>query len=163
MIRKIISGGQCGADIAGLDAGKLFPNITIGGYIPKGFRTEEGLKPEYKELYGLKETESRNYLVRTELNVKNSYGTLIIGKLDSAGCKATRKFCKRHKKPCKHIFWDSEIKLTNIINNELVSWISSNNITILNIAGNRENKNPGIYKTTYGLVLQLLFTLDLVF
>lgn len=160
MIKKIISGGQCGADIAGLDAGKIAPNTTVGGYIPKGFRTEEGSKPEYKKIYGLEETESRNYLVRTELNVQNSDGTVIIGKLDSTGCKATRKFCKRHKKPYKDIFWDSDVELTKDINKELVTWILNNNIVILNIAGNRENKNPGIYKTTYDLILQLILILD---
>ena len=41
MIKKIISGGQSGADLAGLKAAiKL--GIETGGFIPKNYRTENG-------------------------------------------------------------------------------------------------------------------------
>jgi hypothetical protein len=50
MIRKIISGGQTGADQAALDAAiKL--GIPHGGWIPKGRLTEKGTLPDkYKSL-----------------------------------------------------------------------------------------------------------------
>jgi hypothetical protein len=41
MLKKIISGGQTGADIAGLDVAIKY-GIPHGGAIPKGRLTEEG-------------------------------------------------------------------------------------------------------------------------
>ncbi len=41
MIRKIISGGQTGTDIAGIDAA-IACNIPYGGWLPKGRKTENG-------------------------------------------------------------------------------------------------------------------------
>ena len=41
MIKKIISGGQTGADQAALDAAIKY-NFPHGGWIPKGRKTEDG-------------------------------------------------------------------------------------------------------------------------
>jgi len=41
MIKKIVSGGQTGADRAALDVALKF-NIPQGGWIPKGRKTEDG-------------------------------------------------------------------------------------------------------------------------
>ena len=94
MVKKIISGGQTGADQAALDiAIKL--GISHGGWIPKGRLTENGiLDPKYQ----LEEMETTNYNVRTEQNVIDSDGTLIIshGKL-SGGSDYTRDMVLRHK------------------------------------------------------------------
>ena len=79
MIRKIISGGQTGADQAALDAAiKL--DIPHGGWIPKGRLTENGPLPDK---YKLTEMPGSGYTLRTEQNVIDSNGTLIIshGKL----------------------------------------------------------------------------------
>jgi hypothetical protein len=63
--KKIISGGQTGADQAALDVAiKL--NIPHGGWIPKGRKTEAGLLPEK---YQLQEMTSVSYPLRTEKNV----------------------------------------------------------------------------------------------
>ena len=43
-IEKIISGGQTGADIAGVDAA-IFCNFPYGGWLPKGRKTENGAVP----------------------------------------------------------------------------------------------------------------------
>ncbi len=79
MLKKIISGGQTGADQAALDAAiKL--GIPHGGWIPKGRSTENGKLPDK---YKLKEMPTKSYPNRTEQNVIDSDGTLIIthGKL----------------------------------------------------------------------------------
>jgi len=75
---KIISGGQTGADRAGLDAAMEL-NIPIGGWCPKGRKAEDG---PIADKYPLQETTSGDYRVRTEKNVKDSEGTIIftIGK-----------------------------------------------------------------------------------
>ena len=56
MIEKVISGGQTGADEAGLFAAKEF-GIKTGGWMPRKFLNERGENPEYAELYGIQERE----------------------------------------------------------------------------------------------------------
>ena len=74
MIEKIVSGGQTGADRAALDVAiKL--GIPHGGWVPKGRKTEDG---KLSRKYGLKETPSLSYAQRTEMNVIDSEGTLIV-------------------------------------------------------------------------------------
>ena len=76
MISKIISGGQTGADRAALDVAiKL--SIPHGGWIPKGRKTEDGTLPDK---YKLKEMTTASYPKRTEQNVIDSDGTLIIAR-----------------------------------------------------------------------------------
>ncbi len=95
MLKKIISGGQTGADRAALDVAiKL--EIPHGGWIPKGRIAEDGPLPEK---YQLKEMSSPNYKIRTEQNVIDSDGPLIISHDDLTGGSAvTQKFAKKHKK-----------------------------------------------------------------
>jgi hypothetical protein len=49
MVKKIISGGQTGADRAALDVALKF-NIPHGGWIPKGRKTEDGTLPDKYQL-----------------------------------------------------------------------------------------------------------------
>ena len=71
-IIKIISGGQTGADIAGVDAA-IECNVNYGGCLPKGRKCEDGTVPlsytEFKELV------RGGYPKRTEQNVIDSDGT----------------------------------------------------------------------------------------
>jgi hypothetical protein len=68
MLDKIITGGQTGADQTGVRSAKAF-GIPTGGFMPLGFRTEDGPRPEFAELYGAVVTATDNYCVRTEANV----------------------------------------------------------------------------------------------
>jgi len=52
LVDRVISGGQTGADIAGLKAAKAF-GIPTGGYMTSGFRTLDGYKPEYHREYNV--------------------------------------------------------------------------------------------------------------
>ena len=95
MIKKIISGGQTGADRAALDfALKL--GIPHGGWIPKGRIAEDGPLPE---IYRLQEMPTDSYEARTEQNVLDSDGTLIVarGKL-TGGTDYTRQMTLKQKK-----------------------------------------------------------------
>ena len=89
MIKKIISGGQTGADRAALDVAiKL--NIPHGGWVPKGRPAEDG--PIHTK-YQLKEMPTDSYSDRTEQNVADSDGTLIISHGELTGGSAfTRKW-----------------------------------------------------------------------
>ena len=44
MIKKIVSGGQTGADRAGLDAA-IECGVEYGGWLPKGRTAEDGILP----------------------------------------------------------------------------------------------------------------------
>lgn len=50
-------------------------NVPHGGWCPKGRRAEDGAIPAR---YNLSETPSRNYKIRTRLNVVDSDATLIL-------------------------------------------------------------------------------------
>ena len=145
MIRKIISGGQTGVDRAGLDAA-LQESFPIGGYCAKGRTAEDGAIPEK---YPMIELESLESYYRTEKNVIESDGTLIlnIGEL-SQGTKLTHDFCIQYGKPNLIVQLDA----SEVIKPEhVVRWINAQYISILNIAGPRESKVPGgIYHCAFG-------------
>jgi hypothetical protein len=147
MIRKIISGGQTGADQGALDAAiKL--DIPHGGWIPKGRLTENGPLPDK---YKLKEMPGSGYVLRTEQNVIDSNGTLIIshGKL-SEGSDYTRKMAIKHHRPWLHIDLNETpaFKAATLI----CSWLAENAIEILNVAGPRASKDDQIYQAVLKLI-----------
>lgn len=146
MIDTIISGGQTGADQGGLFAAKEL-GITTGGMAPKGWRTEAGSAPWLEE-YGLVEHSSDNYRLRTEANVKAADGTVIFGKR-SIGGNLTEEFCRLHDKPW---IWISDVTVRAM----LPLWIRRYSIKILNVAGNRESKNPGIGQFTKDFLIKAL-------
>ena len=95
MIKKIISGGQTGADQAALDAAiKL--DIPHGGWIPKGKITENG---PLSDKYQLDEMPTASYEERTEQNIIDSDGTLIVshGRL-TGGSALTRELAMENGK-----------------------------------------------------------------
>lgn len=73
MLRKIISGGQTGADCAGLDFA-IEAGLGHGGFVPRGCRAEDGRIPER---YKLIELSSVSYAVRTRRNVREGDGTVV--------------------------------------------------------------------------------------
>jgi len=95
---KVISGGQIGADQAGLFAARDC-NIETGGFAPKGYLTENGNDISLKTKFGLEEPNFSGYPIRTRLNVAHSDGTLVFGNHNSPGCKLTINICKELKKP----------------------------------------------------------------
>ena len=147
MIRKIISGGQTGADQAALDAAiKL--GIPHGGWIPKGRLTEKGPLPGN---YNLTEMQTSSYPLRTEQNVVDSSGTLIIshGRL-SEGSNYTRKMAIKHQRPWLHIDLNKTpaFKAATLIR----SWLNEHQIDILNVAGPRASKDDQIYSAVFKLI-----------
>jgi predicted Rossmann fold nucleotide-binding protein DprA/Smf involved in DNA uptake len=145
MIEKVVSGGQTGVDRAGLDAA-LEAGIPIGGYCPKGRLAEDGTVPR---CYPLTELSRGGYPARTERNVAESDGTLVlnVGRV-SGGTKATVDFAKKHDKPCLVVQLDKRTEL-----GEVAEWIIEHGIRTLNVAGPRESKHPG---GVYGLALGFL-------
>jgi len=136
MVTKVISGGQIGADIAGLKAAQAL-GIKTGGFLPKGWETKDGPKPEYAELYGMEELLVEGYAARTKINVIYSQGTMRFARnWNSRGELATLRELKKFKKP----YHDVDIEMLEIFfekeMNRAAWWIQKNKIGILNIAGN---------------------------
>lgn len=134
----IISGGQTGADQGGLEGAKM-AGFQTGGFVPRGFKTEKGSMPELRDKFRLIESTSPDYVYRTHLNAKFSSITLWFGNNDSAGYIATEKACKTYRKP----FYNVDSKDPDFI----VDIIKKEKPMIINVAGNRESKCPGIQES----------------
>jgi hypothetical protein len=144
-IGKVISGGQTGADTAGLKAAAAAA-IPTGGTAPKGYRTECGSNPAL-EAYGLREHASWKYPPRTAQNVADADATLILAANLDAGSALTWDICRRMGKPVFHLapadFGDPRSLP------EATDWLvrvhdAKGGPLTLNIAGNRESQSPGI-------------------
>jgi predicted Rossmann-fold nucleotide-binding protein len=153
MITKIVSGGQTGADQAALDVA-IELGIPHGGWIPKGRKTEAGPLPAK---YKLKEMPTTEYPKRTEQNVIDSDGTLIIshGEL-TEGSDYTRQMAEKHGKPWLYIDADkfsveAAVEVTR-------AWVNGNSVRILNVAGPRASKDPEIQSKTKEILKTFLST-----
>ena len=133
-ISKIISGGQSGVDRAALDAA-ISLGLKHGGFCPQGRKAEDGIIPvEYK----MDEMNTEEYSARTMKNVQCSDGTLILHQGEiTDGTALTDEFCKIKKKPLLIINILDEFKKIRVNFN---TWLETNTITILNIAGPRESE-----------------------
>ena len=153
MITRIISGGQTGADRAALDFA-IKHNVPHGGWIPKGRKTEDGT---LDQKYQLQEMPTAEYAKRTEKNILDSDGTLIVSHgLLTGGSSLTRELAKKHKKFWIHL--DMNDLSLDIAMDRLKSWIERNDIKVLNVAGPRSSKDPGIYQATIDLLEKVLIS-----
>jgi predicted Rossmann fold nucleotide-binding protein DprA/Smf involved in DNA uptake len=149
--QKVISGGQTGVDRAGLDAA-IEAQFPIGGYVPKGRLAEDGIVPDK---YPMTEMRTKDYKARTRQNVLESDGTLIINMgLLKSGTALTAKIVREYNKPLLIIQLDQDYEPGAVS-----QWINENQIEILNIAGPRESKVPGIYEKAKELLLMELLQL----
>jgi hypothetical protein len=156
MIKKIISGGQTGADRAALDFA-IKNNIPHGGWVPKGRIAEDG---PIAEKYNLKEVPTDSYHARTEQNVIDSDGTLIIshGPL-TGGSRYTHEMARKHQKPCLVI----DLARTKVYEAAatIMIWITGNKISTLNVAGPRASKNPYIYDQVTEILELVLYLFNI--
>ena len=152
-LQRIVSGGQTGADQAALDVATEL-GVPHGGWVPKGRRTESGPLPEK---YRLEEMPTDSYPKRTEQNVLDSDGTLIIshGELKE-GSEYTRKMAAKHGKPCIHI--DADKQSIEAAVQMIRTWISGNDIKVLNVAGPPAGKDPNIYTATKRLLKAVILS-----
>lgn len=154
MIRKVISGGQTGADQGALHGARL-AGVATGGLAARGWATEDGSQEELLRSYGLTECLFPGYPARTRSNILTSDGTLIVyGEPLTGGSKLTVTYCLESGKPHYTAEWYHRWHRETILS-EIINFINVNEIRILNVAGNRESKNPGIFDATSRLVLQL--------
>jgi hypothetical protein len=134
---RIVSGGQAGADRAGLDWA-IRHSVDHGGWCPKGRRSEDGPIPAE---YLLSETPLTGYLQRTEWNVRDSDATVIFTLSDvlDGGSKKTAEFADKRGRPWLHFRPAVHPKF-------LAQFVARHRVATLNVAGKRESAAPGIHR-----------------
>jgi hypothetical protein len=148
IIKRIVSGGQTGVDRGALDAA-IALGVPHGGWCPKGRLSEDGC---IDRRYQLTELDSSDYVDRTERNVIDSDGTLILYRQKlNGGTLLTNRLAKRHGKP---LF---RVRLDRTIDYEAIQrWILEHEIAVLNVAGPRGSSHRGIEEHAYRVIKTLL-------
>jgi hypothetical protein len=136
-LKKVISGGQTGADVTGLICAKAL-GLETGGTAPKGWKVDGGVNPSLGPVFGLVECKTPGYPARTVANVRNSDVTIWFGKTDSPGFFCTLNAAKNQKR--SFFVNPYEIQLEYLCNTYRV-W---------NVAGNRERVNPEVVSLVQG-------------
>ena len=152
---RIVSGGQSGVDRAALDFA-IAHGIRYGGWCPKGGWAEDcpeppGVLARYPDL---RETPDRDPRQRTEWNVRDSDGTLILTRSSavSPGTSVGIAAAQAHAKP--HLIVDIDAPDAA---KRIHAWLDANpGIQVLSIGGPRESETPGIYRTALSLLETLL-------
>lgn len=151
--RKIISGGQTGADRGGLDAA-IELSIEHGGWAPLGRKAEDGTIPDK---YQLQEAPSPDYRVRTEFNVRDSDMTILFvakgGLFEDSGSYLTTRLAEAHGK-----FWVLYATFQDqaTVVRSLRETLLEKKPEVLNVAGNRESRAPGIQQWTTEVLVAAL-------
>lgn len=145
---RIVSGGQTGVDRAALDVA-LELALDCGGWCPRGRRAEDG---PLDNRYPLRETTLRRYGQRTDWNVRDSNGTLILFRTGmDGGTRLTRERARSRGRPCKTVDLDRHPGTEPVRR-----WIRRHRIQVLNVAGPRESSSPGVYGRAKAFLVRLL-------
>jgi len=151
-IKKIISGGQAGAERAALEVAiKL--DITHGGWVPKDRLAENGIIPE---TYQLNEAHSTGNTDHMEKNVLESDATLIISRGGlTGGALIAQKIAIISGCPCLHL----DLYMTPVLQSVSIisSWIRLNRIEVLNVTGQKSDPDSIIYQDTENLLEKALY------
>jgi putative molybdenum carrier protein len=136
---KIVSGGQTGADRAALDWA-IANGVEHGGWCPRGRKAEDGA---IARRYRLRETPSDRYSQRTEWNVRDSDGTVILSLGDplTGGSKRTAELAEQYGKPWLHV---SRRSNGGDAADRLRRFMAETGIRVLNVAGPRASTEPHV-------------------
>ena len=155
-LRKVISGGQTGADVAGVTAAAAC-GLETGGWMPKGFKTLAGNKPQWAECFNMKEHSSSSYKERTWDNVRDSDATIRLAtKFNSAGEKCTLNAIEALDKPHLDVDMNEPLPVQDV-----VKWIRQHKIKTLNIAGNSEKSSSGIEQRVVDYLIEVFQKFEL--
>ena len=141
----VVSGGQTGVDQAALDAAQQC-GLPVCGWCPAGRRSEDGT---ISADYPLQETPSSNYRVRTEWNVRDSDGTLIVALGEvSGGTGLTIRLARQYQRPLQVVRLLQSGKRDTAngkLPDDVVAWIRDHRIRVLNVAGPRGSSDERVY------------------
>lgn len=167
LLEKIISGGQTGADMAGLEAAEKC-GLKTGGCAPPGFMTSKGKSSLLEVRFGLEEfkptgyvSPAQGYVLRSIKNVDMSDATLAFRTHSSAGTDKTIGYCHSRKwgyategeyKPCLVIsdavhkcFLDGRLQTEHPSDawikdaQSVREFLLKNKVKVLNVCGHRDS------------------------
>lgn len=156
-VSMLISGGQTGSDRAAFDAAMIL-DLKRGGMAPAGWRGEDGEIPVRYRI-GMIESASSAYPVRTRSNVEASGGTLILslGPLpNESGSMLTAKIARQAGKPLLALQVDRIGSLGMFSRDRVRAWLTEHDICVLNVAGPREGREPGIQRAACAALVAIL-------
>lgn len=137
-LQRVISGGQTGADQAGLRAAKAC-GISTGGWAPRGWKTSDGPRYDLGLLFNMVES-NLDYAGRTELNVLTADATLRLAvNFGSRGELCTLRNIRKLRRPYMDVDLNSPQHPAIV-----AQWIVDGKFQVLNIAGNSESKSENI-------------------
>ena len=135
-------------DRAALDVA-LELGLPCGGWCPKGRLAEDGILPAR---YPLTETPSDSYAQRTAWNVRDSDVTLILTRgAPIGGTAQTVDDAVQLKKSYLVVDLAQSTDPSPVR-----EWLAQQRIRVLNVAGPRESKSPGIYREASQFLQRLL-------
>ena len=150
MLSCVVSGGQTGVDRGALDAA-LDLGFPCGGWCPQGRQAEDGVIPAR---YPLDELTGAGYEQRTQKNVADSDGTLVItfGRA-SGGTAYTIDCCRQLGRP--HMIIDASALPLEEAVREALRFLRNERVGVLNVAGPRASGEPRAHGYAYRLVREL--------
>jgi hypothetical protein len=140
MIRKVISSGQTGVELAALDVAiKL--GIEHGGWVARGKRNAQG---PLSAVYNLNEVAALGFKTAMEQNVMAADGTLLV----TRGIKSPRtqyavEMSLKHQRQLLHVdlSQNSSFEAASLIS----SWSTLQQIKIVFVTGPKADTDPNIY------------------
>ena len=158
---KIVSGGQTGVDQGALEAaGEL--QMEFGGWAPHGWVAENGTVPQKYQIKMQEHpdcgSKATNYRERTKANIRDSHATLIlVNALPlSGGTKLTEDVAVAMMRSHKVIVMGAANAKS-----EAVEWLRQfagfSSTFVLNVAGPRESKVPGIQALAKSFLKEVLW------
>jgi len=157
-LTRVVSGGQTGADQAGLRAA-LAAGLTTGGWIPSGFITSTGAQPELGVRYQLKALPATSnplasqYIARSQRNVDESDGTVVFRLHASPGTDKTIGYARTGQwttcpepvsNPYRPVCVISALHLDMVTT--VMDFVTRHNIGTLNVAGHRADANDALFE-----------------
>lgn len=136
-VRRIINGGQPGAETGALRAARRL-GIATGGFAPQGFRTAGGLRPELRE-WGLDELGTPDAATCLRVNIGAADAVLVLSVYaDSPGVRRAETTAKGLGRPYLLLdpFQDGAAEF-------LRTFVARHRPQVLMVSGNRETVVPG--------------------
>lgn len=139
MLRRVISGGQAGVDQAGLRAAKA-AGLETGGWMPNGWRTADGPRPDLAEQFGLVEIGRGPSLGYVRASMVAADTTLLLLNEDPpVRFSVVARWCVERSKGLIEESVESPSPPSRLANH-----LRLLRVEVLNVSGIQERGSPGI-------------------